>query len=94
MSASIRDRAASTPEMIVAFGDATLLRAALAFEAALAEAQAAEGLVDQGHAAAISQACRQAVFDPEALAEAAAHAGTLAIPLVADLRERVAQIEP
>ncbi|HEY2047824.1 MAG TPA: lyase family protein, partial [Caulobacteraceae bacterium] len=47
-----------------------------------------------GHAAAISQACRQAVFDPEALAEAAAHAGTLAIPLVADLRERVAQIEP
>ncbi|MGC1304000.1 MAG: lyase family protein, partial [Caulobacteraceae bacterium] len=94
MSSSIRERAASTPEMIEAFDDASLLRAALAFEAALAEAEAAEGLIDPAHAAAISQVCRQGRFDTEALAEAAAHAGTLAIPLVADLRGQVAQVEP
>ncbi len=94
MTSSIRDRASATPEMIEAFDDASLLRAALAFEAALAEAQAAEGLIEPDQAAAISQACRRANFDLEALAEAAAHAGTLAIPLVADLRGRVAQLDP
>lgn len=77
--------------MLDAFGDQALLNAALRFESALAEADAAEGLIPPEHAQVIISTCRAGGFDPAALAEAAAHAGTLAIPLVADLRGRVAQ---
>lgn len=79
--------------MLAAFGDEALLAAALAFEAELAVAQAAEGLIPAGHARLIAEACA-APFDIDALAEAAAQAGTLAIPLVATLRERVAARDP
>jgi 3-carboxy-cis,cis-muconate cycloisomerase len=88
MPSLIRDRSASTPEMLEAFGDAALLAAALRFEAALARAQAAEGLVAPADAEAIGLACSGGL-DPAELAEAAAHAGTLAIPLVAELRRRL-----
>ena len=100
MSAMIRERAGSSAPMSQAFGDAALIAAALAFETALAQAGAAEGLLDAQDAEAIARACRQAApdgaapMDPSALAEAAAHAGTLAIPLVAELRTRVAAIRP
>ncbi|CAN5160311.1 3-carboxy-cis,cis-muconate cycloisomerase [soil metagenome] len=89
MSSLLRDRPASTPAMLAVFGDATLLRAALRFEAALAEAQAAEGLIPLDAAEAIVTACAE-LPDIEDLADAAAHAGTLAIPLVQILRQRVA----
>jgi 3-carboxy-cis,cis-muconate cycloisomerase len=75
--------------MLAAFGDEALLRAALLFEAALAEAQVAEGLIPLEAGAAIVAACAE-LPDVEDLAEAAAHAGTLAIPLVQILRQRVA----
>ena len=58
----------------------------LAFEAALAEAQAAEGLLTADEAARIAIACAQLPLDTETLAVEAAHAGTLAIPLVHHLR--------
>lgn len=89
MVSRIRDMAASTPEMLDAFGDATLVRAALDFERELARAEAAEGLLTPDEAAAIAAAC-EPLPDIEALAAAAAHAGTLAIPLVAELRARLA----
>ncbi|CAN5346212.1 3-carboxy-cis,cis-muconate cycloisomerase [soil metagenome] len=89
MSSLLRDRPASTPAMLAVFDDATLLRAALLFEAVLAEAQAAEGLIALDAAEAIVAACVE-FPDVEDLAEAAAHAGTLAIPLVQILRQRVA----
>ena len=88
MASLIRQRAGSTAQMLDAFGDASLLTAALAFESALARAQAAEGLLASQTAEAIAQACEEP-FDIQQLAEAAAHAGTLAIPLVAELRVRV-----
>ncbi|HEY1928610.1 MAG TPA: 3-carboxy-cis,cis-muconate cycloisomerase [Caulobacteraceae bacterium] len=94
MSALILARAAATQEMLETFSDAALVRGALAFEAALAEAEAAEGLIPDEHAAAISEACRAGGFDALTLAEAAAHAGTFAIPLTADLREKVAASAP
>jgi 3-carboxy-cis,cis-muconate cycloisomerase len=84
----IRGLAASTPEMLAAFGDATLIRAALDFEAALATAEAAEGLLTAEEAKAVADACRELPPVPE-LARAAAHAGTLAIPLVAEIRGRL-----
>jgi len=90
MVSLLRALPATTPEMLAAFGDAALLRAALAFEAALAEAEAGAGVIPASHASAIGAACVEEHFEIGALAEAAAHAGTLAIPLVARLREVVA----
>lgn len=75
--------------MLAVFGDAALLRAALLFEAVLAEAQVAEGLIPLESGEAIVAACVE-LPDVGDLAEAAAHAGTLAIPLVQILRARVA----
>ncbi len=93
MTSLIRDRAASTTEMLDIFGDGSLVRAALDFESALAEAEAAEGLIPAQDATAIIAACRTLTVDPAILAEEAAHAGTLAIPLVRRLREAVAGID-
>ncbi|MGB8841878.1 MAG: 3-carboxy-cis,cis-muconate cycloisomerase [Aliidongia sp.] len=85
----IRDLAAATPEMLAIFDDAALLRAALDFETALAEAQAAEGLIPAAQATLIATACTAPPIDLAALASAASHAGTLAIPLLAQLRALV-----
>jgi len=74
--------------MLAVFGDQALLDAALGFEAALTRAQADVGLIDQAEAEIIIAACSQRP-EIEPLAEAAAHAGTLAIPLVAIIRERI-----
>jgi 3-carboxy-cis,cis-muconate cycloisomerase len=93
MGSLIRDRAASTAEMLAAFGDEALVAAALAFEAALARAQAAEDVIAPDHARLIADACAEP-FDVAELAERAAHAGTLAIPLVAELRVRVGRRDP
>ncbi|MHB8287306.1 MAG: 3-carboxy-cis,cis-muconate cycloisomerase [Caulobacteraceae bacterium] len=93
MSSLIRERAAASAEMMAVFGDASLIRGALAFEAALARAGAAEGVIPIAHVPPIEAGCAE-VFAPAALAEAAAHAGTLAIPLVAELRARIAQTDP
>jgi 3-carboxy-cis,cis-muconate cycloisomerase len=80
--------------MLAIFDDESLLRGALDFEAALAAAQAAEGLIADADAEAILAACRALTPDLAELAEAAAHAGTLAIPLVARLRAALADMHP
>ncbi|HWW26841.1 MAG TPA: 3-carboxy-cis,cis-muconate cycloisomerase, partial [Caulobacter sp.] len=59
MSCLLRDRPASTPEMLTAFGDEALLRAALAFEAMLARAQADVGLISGVAAETIGAACAE-----------------------------------
>ncbi|MDB5480849.1 MAG: 3-carboxy-cis,cis-muconate cycloisomerase [Caulobacteraceae bacterium] len=95
MSASlIRDWAASTPEMLAVFGDEALVGAALAFETALARALAAEGLLSEAAADVIAEACAMPLADAATLAREAAHAGTLAIPLVRRIRARVAASHP
>src|SRR5512146_881318 len=90
MTSRIRELAAGTPEMAALFDDAATLAAALRFEAALARACADEGLVPKAAAAAIEAACREPL-EAEAMAREAAHAGTLAIPLVAALRLRAGE---
>jgi 3-carboxy-cis,cis-muconate cycloisomerase len=80
--------------MLAAFGDEALVKAALAFEAALARASAAEGLIPAAAADAIAAATASIEVDIAALAEEAAHAGTLAIPLVGRLRAHVAARDP
>lgn len=88
MSSRLRELTATTPEMAALFDDAATLAAALRFEAALAAASADEGLIPRVAAKAIDVACREPL-DAETLAHEAAHAGTLAIPLVAAVRGRL-----
>lgn len=72
--------------------DASILAAMLRFEAALARAEAAEGLIPAAAADAIAAACTAEAFDATAILQEARQAGTLAIPLVRLLRERVERI--
>lgn len=85
----IRDLAGGSAEMLEAFGDAALVKHALAFEAALAQAQAEAGLLTSDEATRIAIACAQLPLDTEILALEAAEAGTLAIPLVGHLRRTI-----
>lgn len=66
----------------------------LDFEAALAVAEARVGVIPAAAAPAISAKCRAEFFDPPALAEATARAGTPAIPLVKHLTALVAADAP
>ena len=54
----------------------------LDFEAALARAEAATGVIPASAAGPIAAACKAEAFDLAALAEAATRSGNLAIPLV------------
>jgi 3-carboxy-cis,cis-muconate cycloisomerase len=86
MTDLLRTRPAATPAMLAVWSDAATIARALAFEAALARAQAAEGLIEPEAAGLIVSACEALAVDPAELAEEAALAGTLAIPLVRRLR--------
>ena len=72
--------------MIAVFDDAVTIAHARAFEVALARAQAAENVIAPDVAEAIATGLASARIEPAELAEEAALAGTLAIPLVARLR--------
>lgn len=85
----LRELPATTPEMMAVFDDASTLRHALAFESALAQAQAAAQVIDERSAQAIAAACSAFSADTLELAESVARAGTLAIPLVQALRARL-----
>lgn len=93
MSSRLRDLAASTPEMIAVFDDGGTVRAALAFESALAAGCAEEGLIPADAAMAIATASTSSP-DLEQLARQAAHAGVLAIPLVRWLRSEAEALCP
>lgn len=94
MPAAVFDRFLSTPVMAETFGAPALLQGMLDFEAALARAQAAEGVIPGAAAAPIAAACRVEHFDLDAIVEAGTVAGTLAIPLVRALTARVATVDP
>ena len=89
MTSLIRDLAGSTAEMLAVFSDEKTVVQALRFEVALAHAQVAEGLISADQARAIAEACALLEVDPAQLATEAAHAGTLAIPLVRRLRAAI-----
>jgi 3-carboxy-cis,cis-muconate cycloisomerase len=80
-----------TPEMLEAFGQEAIVQGMLDFEAALARAQAAEGMVPSAAAAEISRHCRAELFDVAAIVAASGQAGSLAMPLVKQLTARVAE---
>jgi 3-carboxy-cis,cis-muconate cycloisomerase len=89
MGASVLDGSLSTPEMIAVFGADSLVQAMMDFEAALAHAQAAEGLIRREAALAIAGVCKAELYDTAALVAASGQAGGLAVPLVRKLAETV-----
>ncbi|HEX7044069.1 MAG TPA: 3-carboxy-cis,cis-muconate cycloisomerase [Burkholderiales bacterium] len=90
-SRRLLDPLLTTKAMRAVFSDHGRLQAMLDFEAALARAEAAVGVVPETAAAAIAAQCGAELYDIDALAARAAAAGNLAIPLVQELTARVAQ---
>ena len=99
MSTTLNAQFASDP-VSRHFTDSALLAAMARFEAALALAQADAGVVPRAAAEQIAAVCERldgvasppAGFEPETLAGAARHAGTLAIPFVRALTAAVARV--
>jgi 3-carboxy-cis,cis-muconate cycloisomerase len=83
----------SSAAMRAVCDDAVTLQHMLDFEAALARAEAAAGVIPASAVAAIAAACRAELFDMAALAEAATRSGNLAIPLVKALTAKVAKAD-
>ena len=75
----------ASADMLRAFSDQAAVQRMLDFEAALARAEAAHGVIPQSAAAPIAACCDASRLDLPALAQAAAGAGNLAIPLVKQL---------
>ncbi len=83
----------SSAAMRAVCDDAATLQNMLDFEAALARAEAALGVIPASAAGPITNACRAESFDLAALAEAATRSGNLAIPLVKALTANVAKVD-
>ncbi|HEY2213075.1 MAG TPA: 3-carboxy-cis,cis-muconate cycloisomerase [Bradyrhizobium sp.] len=83
----------SSAAMRAVCDDITCLQHMLDFEAALARAEAATGVIPAAAAGSIGKACKAAAFDLAALAEAATRSGNLAIPLVKALTADVAKAD-
>src|SRR4030081_869622 len=83
----------SSAAMRAVCDDLTCLQHMLDFEAALARAEAATGVIPASAAQPITAACRAESFDLAALAEAATRSGNLAIPLVKALTAHVAKTD-
>jgi 3-carboxy-cis,cis-muconate cycloisomerase len=83
----------SSAAMRAVCDDVAYLQHMLDFEAALARAETATGVIPASAAGPIAKACKASAFDLAALAEAAAPSGNLAIPLVKVLTAEVAKAD-
>src|SRR6266480_2545296 len=83
----------SSAAMRAVCDDEAYLQHMLDFEAALARAEAATGVIPANAAGPITKACKASSFDLADLAEAAARSGNLAIPLVKALTANVAKTD-
>jgi len=83
----------SSAAMRAACDDVAYLQNMLDFEAALAQAEAASGVIPERAAGAITAACKASSFDLAELAKAATLSGNLAIPLVKALTANVAKAD-
>jgi 3-carboxy-cis,cis-muconate cycloisomerase len=83
----------SSAAMRAVCDDAACLQNMLDFEAALARAEAAIGVIPDSAVGPIADACRAESFDLAALAEAATRSGNLAIPLVKALTANVGKAD-
>lgn len=94
MSVSIFDSFLTTSDVIEVFDDSAVLQAMLRFETALANAQAAEGVIPADAAKAIARHGDISEYDVQAIIVASRRAGSMAIPLVKALTKAVAEDEP
>jgi 3-carboxy-cis,cis-muconate cycloisomerase len=83
----------SSAAMRAVCDDVASLQNMLDFEAALARAEAAVGVIPASAAPSITKACTAETFDLAGLAEAATRSGNLAIPLVKALTAHVAKAD-
>lgn len=83
----------SSAAMRIVCDDSAYLQHMLDFEAALARAEVAAGVIPATAAPAIEAACRAEAFDLAALGQAAISGGNLAIPLVKMLTAQVAKVD-
>jgi 3-carboxy-cis,cis-muconate cycloisomerase len=86
------DRALSpliSPDMAQVFSPEAHVRGMLAFEAALARAEAQAGIIPRDAADAIGAACRVELFDVPAIFAEGARAGAPTIPFVRELTARI-----
>ncbi|VTU26561.1 3-carboxy-cis,cis-muconate cycloisomerase [Variovorax sp. PBL-H6] len=79
----------STSETLAVFSDHAFVAAMLRFESALANAQAAEGLIPDSAARSIVGSCKVELFDVAKIVRESGRAGSVAIPLVKSLKEAV-----
>lgn len=93
MSNQLFDAYFTSAPMRAVFCDRGRLQGMLDFEAALARAEAAAGLIPASAVAPIAAACRAEAYDVEALAIAIASAGNSAIPLVKALGRQIAAVD-
>ena len=93
MTALVFEQFLATPEIGAVFSDAAIVQGMLDFEAALASAQAAEGVIPARVARLIAEACRVERFELATIIAASSVAGTLAIPLVKQLTAEVAKTD-
>jgi 3-carboxy-cis,cis-muconate cycloisomerase len=80
---------ATTTQLSEIFSDASILRAMLDFEIALAWAEAQLEVIPEAAAEVIATAAKVGTFNPSALAEEAIHSGTPAIVFVKQLTDLV-----
>lgn len=92
--ASLTARTLARPSFDAAFAAPAFVRAMLDFEAALAEAGAAEGVIPDESAREIIAACQRITIDVEALVVEGKRSATLAVPLVRMLTDAVAAKSP
>lgn len=91
---SIFESFLSSADTLGVFSDRNFVEAMLRFEAALAAAQAAEGLIPESAAHSILASCRVDRFDVPTIVRDSGRAGSVAIPLVKALKEAVAASHP
>ena len=84
----------ASPAMRAILSDRARLQRMLEFEAALAQAEAALGVISATGAAAIGHACDAALYDIEALVAAQAPSGNIAVAMVEALTKAVAARDP
>ena len=93
MNPRLVETLASTPKYAEIFADKPLLQAMLDFEASLSRAEGSLGVIPASAARAICDSAKAEGIDIGSLAQRGLRAGTLSIPLVKTLRERVGAID-
>ena len=93
MAPRLSDPLGTTDALGALFADRSVLQALLDVEAALARVEARLGVIPQSAAAAIEKAAVADGFDIETLARKARDSGTIGVPLIDALKERVRSVE-